>query len=305
MMLMIHIACTEEVNTISNKNTSIKEVNTISNKNTSIKEVNTISNKNTKKNRMSTTQKAFIGLGSIGALSATAVVGYFITKHTITNQLKAIFGVDSIEKVEQQQQLQQQQQRQQQLQLQKLTMQHKHMMDVSLLENLCTNNNDIKNMMEEIKSKICGFGLILEENENANAPYCKENYGKRCLNTKDIDCCLLTFSKTKRTYDNVKTVYKYQKKQGNNIDKSKIKSYQEYQNNVIDTLKVINPKIKSITYKSITYQVIDELDYYLSTIYHILDYAMINGKLCTTMHPIDNKNELNHAMKELVNAIPT
>ncbi len=53
MMLMIHIICIK-----SNKVTKLKEK----------------SNKNTKKNRMSTMQKVFIGLG----ICAVVVGGYFI-----------------------------------------------------------------------------------------------------------------------------------------------------------------------------------------------------------------------------------
>ncbi len=71
---MIHIACTEEVNTISNKNTSTELQ---------------------KDQGMSTMQKVFIGL----SIAAAAAGGYFVAKYTITS---AYNGDDYVKKMEQQ-----------------------------------------------------------------------------------------------------------------------------------------------------------------------------------------------------------
>ncbi len=214
MMLMIHI-------------------NTVSNKNTSVKEVNTVSNKNTKKNGMSTTQKA---LGSIVALSAAVVAAKRTYNSDDCAKNKQLQLQDQQQNEQdkklQLQQIEQQQEKEKQQQVglqnfieysdvdkQQIFDQQQQLItpDDSMTNDISINNNKIRDMIIELSPIIRAQVLKMD--------HVGKTYGK-------------LFYAIKKYIEEGQCDVK--KKLGSN---ESIELYQKYQHHVINMLEVINSKM--------------------------------------------------------------
>ncbi len=149
-----------------------------------------------------------------------------------------------------------------------------------MINTLIDNNNTIQNRMKKLMSKIF-------END--------KNYVKH-VDAQVQSALFYTSLNIFEICRYVEIIYEHQKTQGNNIDKSKIKSYQEYQNNVINMLEKVNIKIEKNTVA--TEGIIKKLNACLHNIENILYFNIMNKKLYITTDKVFMYN-LSSSMNDL------